>query len=51
MIFKLFLFAKFEKKSKNLSSLFNIIVPFFLMLKIISDLALAISNKDLKFLA
>ena len=39
MIFKLFLFAKFEKKSKKLSSLFNTIVPFFLMLKIISDLA------------
>jgi len=46
------LFAKeLEKKLKNLSSLFNTIVPFFLMLKIISDLALAISNKDLKFLA
>jgi len=39
---------KFEKKLKNLSSLFNTIVPFFLMLKIISDLALAISNNDLK---
>jgi len=51
MISNLYLFAKLEKKSKNLSSLFRTIVPFFLMLQIISDLALAISNKVLKFLA